>query len=136
VLHIGDHDPSGTHMFSSTGEDVRQFAADLGLPGDILFTRLAVTPAQIRRLGLPTAPPKATDKRSFDGQTTQAEAIAPDVLAGIISAAIRARLNQDAYAAVLEQEKLMQKKLLGRVRPLLVDRARSRTADPRQTRLL
>jgi hypothetical protein len=38
VLHIGDHDPSGAHLFLAVAEDVQAFAADLG--GDVTFTRL------------------------------------------------------------------------------------------------
>ena len=71
VLHIGDHDASGAHMVISLDEDVQAFTRDLG--GQISFTRLAVTPAQIRprarhnrkRLSLPTAPPKEGDRRAF-----------------------------------------------------------------------
>ena len=62
VLHIGDHDPSGVHLFMSMAEDVRAIARDLRLSGDIGFTRLAVTPDQIAEMGLPTAPAKPTDK--------------------------------------------------------------------------
>ena len=50
VLHIGDHDPSGVHLFTSMAEDVRAIAGDLGLDADIRFSRLAVTPAQIAEL--------------------------------------------------------------------------------------
>jgi hypothetical protein len=53
VLHIGEHDPSGVHMFSSIA-DVQTFVRDLGLGGSIRFTRLAVTPSQIDELGLVT----------------------------------------------------------------------------------
>jgi hypothetical protein len=113
VLHIGDHDPSGAHMFLSFLEDVEEFAFELG--GDIEFTRLAVTPTQIVELGLPTAPPKATDNRAFTGQTCQAEAIAPDVLADIVRDAIEERLDREAYDAVLEQEARARRELAERL---------------------
>jgi hypothetical protein len=92
LLHIGDHDPSGVHLFRNLAEDVTALAKGLAeAPDDldIRFSRLAVTPGQITVLGLPTAPPKATDRRSFTGETVQAEAIPPDVLADIIRNAIR-----------------------------------------------
>jgi hypothetical protein len=57
VLHIGDHDPSGVHLFSSMAEDVARIAEGLGLDVDIRFTRLAVTPAQVAALELLTARP-------------------------------------------------------------------------------
>src|SRR5215510_8854793 len=55
VLHIGDHDPSGAHMFLAFLEDVEAFTRDLG--GEATFARLAVTPEQIAEYGLSTAPP-------------------------------------------------------------------------------
>jgi hypothetical protein len=124
VLHIGDHDPSGVHLFSSMAEDVRTIAHDLGLQGQIRFSRLAVTPAQISDLNLPTAPAKATDRRSFTGETVQCEAIPPDILASIIREAIEQRLDQDAYAAVLEAEREIQQRLTPRLAALLDDLGR------------
>ena len=38
VLHIGDHDPSGVHLFLSLAEDVQAFADELG--GNVKFIRL------------------------------------------------------------------------------------------------
>jgi hypothetical protein len=58
VLHIGDHDPSGAHLFLAAAEDIKAFARELG--GEVTFTRLAVTPEQIAEHNLPTAPPKST----------------------------------------------------------------------------
>jgi len=89
VLHLGDHDPSGVHMFSALNEDVNQFIEHFG--GDVTFTRLAVTPEQIEQHKLPTAPPKPTDKRSFTGLTTQCEALDPKALAEIVRGAIESR---------------------------------------------
>ena len=115
VLHIGDHDPSGVHVFSSLAEDVRAICDDSEHDVDVTFTRLAVTPAQIATLGLPTAPPKATDRRSFDGEeTVQAEAIPPDVLADIVRQAIDDRLDDDALQQVLAAEAHAKAELLGR----------------------
>jgi hypothetical protein len=74
VLHIGDHDPSGTHIFLALTEDVTAFAKENS--GEVTFTRLAVTPAQIKRYRLPTAPPKPTDNRAFSGQTLSSRSTA------------------------------------------------------------
>lgn len=103
ILHIGDHDPSGVHIFSSLAEDIRAFAEYFD--GDIDFIRLAVTPEQVELYDLPTTPAKVTDNRSFAGETVQCEALPPTVLAGIVEDAITFRLDRDAYDAVLEQEK-------------------------------
>lgn len=100
VLHIGDHDPSGVHVYANLAEDVAAFAASLG--GEVGFSRLAVTPAQAVALGLPTAPRKEKDRRRFEGiagdpeATVQAEAVPPDRMAGVVEAALRARIPADA----------------------------------------
>jgi hypothetical protein len=114
VLHIGDHDPSGAHLFLALAEDVQAFAEELG--GIVEFSRLAVTPEQIGSLGLTTAPPKPTDRRAFNGETCQAEAIPPDVLAGILGDAIEARVDRKAFARVLKREKQTRRELKSRLR--------------------
>lgn len=114
VLHLGDLDPSGEHLFTSLAEDV-------GAMTDALcgaaphFTRLAVTREQAAALDLPTAPPKPTDRRRFEGDTVQAEAIAPDVLSGILHDAIEARRDPDAEADTLGREGDIRTALLAKL---------------------
>lgn len=110
VLHIGDHDPSGVHVFGSLDEDITAFLDEFG--GYAEFIRLAVTPEQIERYGLPTAPPKATDRRSFTGLTTQAEALPPDLLASILDEAIKARIEVGAYLRALREEEEERARLM------------------------
>src|SRR5215813_9887014 len=69
VLSIGDQDGSGVWMFAAYLEEVEAFTRELG--GEATFTRLAVTPEQVREFNLPTAPPKPGDRRA-SGQTCQA----------------------------------------------------------------
>jgi hypothetical protein len=109
VLHIGDHDPSGAHIFLALQEDVEAFATFYGL--SISFTRLAVTPEQVIGLGLPTAPPKTTDNRAFAGRTCQAEAIPPDVLRQILLDAVRERVDDDVRKKLLDREAKTRTKL-------------------------
>jgi hypothetical protein len=114
VLHIGDHDPSGVHCFSSLSEDVASFADHYG--GDVQFLRLAVTPEQAAFYELPAAPPKPTDRRCFDGDDTwQAEALDPRDLADIVRDAIETRLDRAAYARVLEDEAVARPAVLDRL---------------------
>jgi hypothetical protein len=116
VLHVGDYDPSGVHVFSSLAEDVNALAADLDLE-PAAFTRLAVTPAQIARLALPTAPPKVTDRRAFDGAgTVQAEAIPPDELARIVREALTSRLDLEVVAAAEWQAEKWREQLQDKLR--------------------
>jgi len=105
VLHVGDHDPSGVAIFTSLREDIAAICADLGEDDCVSFVRIAITPAQIEKYGLPEAPAKATDRRGeWTGGTVQAEALAPDQLADIVRAAIETYTNSDILAAVREQE--------------------------------
>jgi hypothetical protein len=115
ILHIGDYDPSGVHLFNALAEDVTAFCETLG--GSARFTRLAVTPAQIRALALPTAPRKETDARAFAGladdpdATVQAEAIPPAELARIVNEALVKRIDDSALQRVLEAEKAARARL-------------------------
>jgi len=110
VLHIGDHDPSGVHMFSSLEENVMSFAEHYnGFPE---FVRLAVTPVQVDDYNLPTAPPKKTDNRSFEGnETTQAEALPPATLASILRNAIETRMDMEIYSNIIDQEAVCRDEL-------------------------
>jgi hypothetical protein len=102
VLHIGDHDPSGVHVFGSLDEDVCAFLQEMG--GKAIFVRLAVTPAQIDEYNLPTVPPKETDRRAFVGNTVQAEALPPNILAEILEHAIGEYLDMDIYWQAVDRE--------------------------------
>jgi hypothetical protein len=109
VLSIGDQDGSGVWMFAAYLEDVEAFTRDLG--------GVAVTPAQVIEFDLPTAPPKPTDRRAFNGETCQAEALAPDVLASILRDAIEARIDRRAFNRVLRREREVRRELTARLSP-------------------
>jgi hypothetical protein len=115
VLAITDLDASGAHKYLAEMEDALAFARDLG--GKVTFTRLAVTREQIKRHRLPTAPPKATDRRAFHGETCQVEALAPDVLSEILRTAIEARVDQRMLARVLRQERRIRRELSKKFAP-------------------
>ncbi|MFE7664725.1 hypothetical protein [Streptomyces celluloflavus] len=120
ILHLGDYDQSGVHMFSSLAEDVIAFAEAAGVA--VEFERVAVTPEQIATYNLPTAPPKATDRRSFSGTTTtQAEALPPDILASIVREAIEAHRNPAVHRQALAREeaerRAIRERLNGRPEP-------------------
>jgi hypothetical protein len=79
------------------------------------YARLAVTREQADRLGLPTAPPKPTDRRQFSGETVQAEAIDPATLSGILRDAIETRRDDDTAAEVLALEAEMRAALVAKL---------------------
>lgn len=101
ILHVGDHDPSGCALVDAAAEDVHQFCADYGDPHAVRFERIAVTPDQIDRYSLPTAPQKGTDRRGEEmAETVQAEALTPVQLAAEIEDAIAWHIDSDALAVV------------------------------------
>jgi hypothetical protein len=125
VLHIGDHDPSGVHLYSSLYDDVTKLAQDIALQYDhaldpelITFTRLAVTQEQMRDLQLETAPPKKEDQRAFAGLTTQVEAIPPDIFVEIIEESVNERMYIEIYEQVLAEERVIRTQLVNALRPV------------------
>lgn len=97
VLHCGDYDPSGLSIIDALAEDVTALAAGIDYRTDVEFRRIVVTPEQIERYSLPSAPQKATDNRGeYMDATVQAEALPPDVLAAEIREAIEAVNDEDA----------------------------------------
>jgi hypothetical protein len=120
VIHVGDLDRSGLALVQAAAEDVDAFARELDADG-VVFARAALTVEQAERLDLPTAPPKATDKRfawteygPLDVRdeaawveahgTVQAEALPPDALAAEVRQAVEAQLDMDAFAEAGETE--------------------------------
>jgi hypothetical protein len=102
ILHIGDHDPSGVHVFGSLDEDICAFIQEFG--GNTEFIRLAVLPEHIDRYRLDTAPAKETDRRAFTGETVQAEALPPNILADILDKAVQAHLDMAVYRQAVKDE--------------------------------
>ena len=97
VLSVGDHDPSGLSMLDAAAQDVFAFVTELGGVEPPTFTRLAVTPTQVRRYGLATAPQKDKDRRGAHmGATVQAEALAPEELAAVVRAGLEKALDKRA----------------------------------------
>ena len=67
---------------------------------DVVFQRLAVTPAQIEEYALPTRPTKRTDTRSagFEGESVEVDALPPTVLRSILQTAIEAHIDPRTLA--------------------------------------
>jgi hypothetical protein len=112
LLHLGDHDPSGVSLFESLAEDLDAFGADEGEDGLIEVRRVALTPEQIRTLGIATTPDeiKPTDSRSKAfierglDPAAQLEAIPPDTLTVIVRQAVETALDLEILAASQVQE--------------------------------
>lgn len=120
MLRVGDFDPSGVSIHDSFADDVAALTRDLGRPGALTFKWIAVTPEQVDRFRLPTAPPKKTDKRGeWTGDTVQAEALPPDTLAAEIDAALREVLDLDAIERCKAREEDERREVLSVVRGIL-----------------
>jgi hypothetical protein len=91
IYQLGDHDPSGVDAWRDLQRKVRDFVPD----ADVEFERLAVTPAQIEALGLPTRPTKMTDARAhgFAGESVEVDAIPARTLRGILRGAIESHID-------------------------------------------
>jgi hypothetical protein len=104
VLHVGDLDWHGESIFDVLAQDVQAFDGY----HNVDFVRLAVTEQQVTELGLVS---------SFEDElVVQAEAIPPDVLASILSTAIRAELDLDLMAEVAEQSAAIRADFEARLR--------------------
>lgn len=128
LLHVGDFDPSGESIFTSMCQDIGSFVASKvggyvypdgrAEDGDerpiFIPQRVALTADQVDEYDLPTAPPKSSDSRSANwiGETTQAEAMPPDLLAEVVTDAVKGWWDQDAYDELKERE-TTERELIG-----------------------
>jgi hypothetical protein len=112
LLYAGDHDPSG--------EDIdRDFVERTGCWDKV--RRVALTAAQVTEYGLPPQPGKVLDCRAAafterHGRLVQVEldALAPDVLRDLFTAAIAEFWDDEAYHTVLQHEGRDRRMLKGR----------------------
>ena len=114
LLYAGDHDPSG--------EDIdRDFVARTDCWNEV--RRVALTAEQVERYALPPQPGKETDSRARGfverhGRLVQVEldALPPDVLRDLFTAAIAEFWNSSAHQAALDREHTDRRTLEARTR--------------------
>lgn len=123
-LHVGDHDPSGQSIFVSMAQDAGAFVAELvgavsdpadgRVEGFFHPERVALTRSQVEEYDLDTAPPKSTDSRSkrWAGETTQAEAMPPDLLQDVVRDAVYRHVDQFALDLTLTREMRQREEIL------------------------
>jgi hypothetical protein len=102
LYHLGDFDPSGVNAGEKIEETIRAMAPD----AEIHFKRLAVTPAQIVHLNLPTRPTKTTDSRSkgFGDISVELDAMTPGTLRALVEGAINEHLPPDQFEELRRAE--------------------------------
>jgi len=112
ILHLGDHDPSGVDM-------TRDNTARLDLLSDrcgIEVRRIALNPDQIEQYKLPPQFAKKGDVRLKGYERKhghryawELDALKPDVLMEIVSAAVRPIINWEKWDAHMAREKASRK---------------------------
>jgi len=102
IYHLGDFDPSGVNA----GEKIEETLNELAPEADITFERIAVTPAQIERLNLPTRPTKTSDTRSkgFGDISVELDAIPPDELRSLVRSVIEDHLSPRQFSVLKAAE--------------------------------
>jgi hypothetical protein len=111
VLHLGDYDPSGISIFERVRDDVTAFLAEDDPFVNFEATRVALTKEQIDEHRLPMDRITTKDQRSLkwirEGRThkCELEALAPNVVAGLLSRAIEDLVDRDALEEVERQER-------------------------------
>jgi hypothetical protein len=110
ILHLGDMDPSGETIFDAISEDVYGFL-EVDVPhkrGEevAIFERVALTEELAEEYDLPTDPAKESSHSAGWGsrRACQLEALAPDVLAGVLAQAIESHMDLDVREADREAE--------------------------------
>ncbi len=102
IYHLGDFDPSGVNA----GEKIEETLNEMAPEADITFERIAVTPAQIKRLNLPTRPTKTSDTRSkgFGDISVELDAIPPHELRGLVRSVIEDHLPPRQFSVLKAAE--------------------------------
>jgi hypothetical protein len=106
VYYFGDRDPSGLDIDRFIEHELREYAPYC----DLTFQRVAVLQHQIEQYCLQTRPTKKSDSRarSFQGESVEVDAIAPDELREICERCITAHIDHEQLAqtrAVEEAER-------------------------------
>jgi len=91
VYYFGDWDPSGKIIPEIIERELKRHAPN----AEIHFKRIAITPEQIRDLGLLTKPPKtSTHSKGFTGGTVEIEAMPVPVLLDLVRGCIEQHIDQ------------------------------------------
>lgn len=118
-LHVGDLDPSGQSIYDSMAEDIATFVWQMKQNAELngyeddpghewsqvketsgfAYRRVALTENQVQKYNLETAPPKPKDSRTakWVGETCQAEAMDPAVLAQTLKDEVVRHIDQDQF---------------------------------------
>jgi hypothetical protein len=98
IYQFGDHDPSGVLIPQALGRRLNEFCQeyDCGRP---YVHRIALTEEQIAEFDLPTRPTKregSTHANSFEGESTELDALPPAELRRMVRECIEQHISPDA----------------------------------------
>jgi hypothetical protein len=119
LFYLGDHDPSGEDMVRDIRDRFEMFNADVEV------TKLALTMDQIEEHNPPPNPAKVDDPRAdayiaeHGASSWEVDALPPEVLTQIITAAFESVIDQDKMDAIIEQEETDKKELTKAVEKIL-----------------
>jgi hypothetical protein len=100
IFHLGDHDPSGIDMTRDNRDRLSMFAGTA-----INVVRIALNMNQVEQYRPPPNPAKVKDSRFADYQRKYGEdsweldALAPDVISGLISEAVAKVRDEDLWSS-------------------------------------
>ena len=106
LLYLGDHDPSGMDMTRDVKDRVGAFAGELGIE----VRRLALNYDQIIEYAPPPNPAKLSDSRAgayiaeYGPESWELDALEPQVLDDLVSAAILDLRDDEKYNEQMERE--------------------------------
>ncbi len=121
VLQLTDFDPSGEDMVRDLEDRLTRYGRLIQLE----LTKIALTSDQVSALGLPPMPAKKSDPRydrfaaSYGDQVVELDAIPPDELERIVSAAIEELIDQDAWNTEIEKAEQEKEEAQRRIEDLL-----------------
>lgn len=103
IFYFGDYDPSGEDIPRSIHENFMR----MGLPIEV--RRIALTPAQIEKMNLPSVPAKLTDTRTknWNGKgVVELDAVEPRTLTKMVESVIREHFDTDLYDELKKRESI------------------------------
>ncbi len=120
VLQLTDFDPSGEDMVRDLEDRLTRYGA-----ADFELEKIALTSDQVSTLGLPPMPAKKSDPRyerfaaSYGDEVVELDALPPDELDRIITAAIEHLIDQPAWNAEIEKARQEREEAQRRIDELL-----------------
>lgn len=116
IIHLGDHDPSGTQMTENIDERIALLSREIE---GISVNRIALTMAQIKEYAPPPNPAKETDSRYKEyvrryqtESSWELDSMQPSVIDALVEAEIASHVDQDMWDEAIAAEKPLMDDLL------------------------